>query len=155
MCLHLVEVLVKNCEVVVHREIGTEKFMKTIVSVVKDTTGKTKADAREAHEKALELIQAWGEAFLPKQVSASVKEVGSGLLAANASTSPLVGVAHAQRDPGLRWFVLTYQKLRQQGVKFPKPQMDDKAAPIFTPPVHIPPDTEAERKVDTHSGMCP
>lgn len=117
MCLMLVETLVKNCPPVVHREISTEKFMKAMRSVVKDTKGKTNADAREARTKCLELIQAWGEAFLPKH-----------------------------KDPSLCWFSMTYQQLRREGVTFPKPQMDDTAPPIFTPPVHIPPDTEVERK---------
>ena len=140
MCLFLVETLVKNCSVVVHRSIGTEKFMKAVMAVVSATKGKINADAREVHTKALELIQAWGEAFLPKQVGDMCESWRVVRQVCNSLMLP------PQRDPGLRWFVIAYQQLRQKGVKFPRPQMDTTAAPIFTPPPHIPEDTEPEHK---------
>jgi hypothetical protein len=73
------------------------------------------ARAADTLRKLLELIQAWGEEFLP-----------------------------LQKTHGLGPFVQLYHSLRARGFKFPNPQLDETRPPIFTPPASTEPSRTVE-----------
>ncbi|RLN59603.1 hypothetical protein BBJ28_00013503 [Nothophytophthora sp. Chile5] len=72
LALTLTESLVKNCGDLVHLEIATEAFMNEMESLyrVREKTFQTHANKRgresmEIASRVLDMVQAWGEAFLP------------------------------------------------------------------------------------------
>jgi hypothetical protein len=65
--LSLAETMVKNCGIEVHREIATQPFMDAISAVARKHAFKTSVESRKLAAKALDLIQSWGEAFLPQR----------------------------------------------------------------------------------------
>ena len=69
LTVQLAETLVKNCGARVHASIGgdynsSSSFMRQMVAVAKKYCGKTGAENVEVAELVLDVIQAWGEAFL-------------------------------------------------------------------------------------------
>ncbi|TMW64423.1 hypothetical protein Poli38472_013045 [Pythium oligandrum] len=64
LALTLTEALVKNCNRYVHKEIASEAFMGEMESLYKVHSRKRGRDSMEIESRALELIQAWGEAFM-------------------------------------------------------------------------------------------
>ena len=67
MAVSLIEMLVKNCGMRLHAAIGQASFMDDLVKVAKKYVGKTGEYCRDVAELILDVIQAWGEAFLPRQ----------------------------------------------------------------------------------------
>jgi len=67
MAVSLTEMLVKNCGMRLHAAIGQASFMADLVKVAKKYVGKTGEYCRDVAELTLDVIQAWGEAFLPRQ----------------------------------------------------------------------------------------
>ena len=67
LALHLIECLVKNCGIRLHTAVNDEAFMDDLMKVARKYTSKTGADNRAVAELVLDIIQGWGEAFLPKQ----------------------------------------------------------------------------------------
>jgi len=65
MALELIETVVKNCGPSVHREVATPKFMASMARVARSYSDRTGKENLEVGDKAMDLIQAWGEAFLP------------------------------------------------------------------------------------------
>jgi len=65
MALELIETVVKNCGPSVHREVATPKFMASMARVARSYSDRTGKENLEVGDKARDLIQAWGEAFLP------------------------------------------------------------------------------------------
>eukprot|EP00619_Florenciella_sp_RCC1007_P017934 CAMPEP_0205943426 /NCGR_PEP_ID=MMETSP1325-20131115/60448_1 /ASSEMBLY_ACC=CAM_ASM_000708 /TAXON_ID=236786 /ORGANISM="Florenciella sp., Strain RCC1007" /LENGTH=216 /DNA_ID=CAMNT_0053314235 /DNA_START=17 /DNA_END=663 /DNA_ORIENTATION=- len=63
--LTLTETLVKNCHTAFHKQVATKKFMDSMGAVARNFGSKSGRDDLEVADKALELIQAWGEAFMP------------------------------------------------------------------------------------------
>lgn len=84
------------------------KFLEQMREVAKLTSRKAGRDMIDAHNKALELVQTFGEEFL------TMKE----------------------REPSLAGFVALYHDLRKQGYKFPLAQMDAGRPTVLTPPAH-------------------
>lgn len=68
LAVSLAEALVKNCGQRVHAAIGVDyslsSFMRDMVRAAKRYHGKSSAEAIEVAELLLDVIQAWGEAFL-------------------------------------------------------------------------------------------
>lgn len=95
--LAVAESLVKNCSnnFAVLKHVASTKFMKSMVKLVTRGQSKGGRDNLEAMEKALALIQSWGEAYLSHQ------------------------------DQGVRLFVSTYHQLRIKGLHFPAPIGDN------------------------------
>jgi hypothetical protein len=58
---------VKNGGVLVHAAVGTDAFMKDLAKVARKYSGKRGGDSIEVAELSLDVIQAWGEAFLSHQ----------------------------------------------------------------------------------------
>ncbi|KAM3571980.1 hypothetical protein VYU27_006006 [Nannochloropsis oceanica] len=69
MALDLIETVVKNCGPSVHREVATPKFMASMSRIARNYLDRTGKENLEVGEKAMDLIQAWGEAFLPMSQS--------------------------------------------------------------------------------------
>ncbi|CAM9442757.1 unnamed protein product [Chrysoparadoxa australica] len=67
LALILTETLVKNCGIALHREIASPKFQDQIVKVARKTAFQTSREAMVVSEKVLDLVQSWGEAFLPQR----------------------------------------------------------------------------------------
>lgn len=67
LTLSLAETLVKNGGMRVHAAFGTDGFMKDIAKIARKFNAKTGAENREVATLSLDIIQAWGEAFLPRQ----------------------------------------------------------------------------------------
>ena len=67
LTISLVEALVKNGDVHVHAAVGTESFMKEMAKVARKYSGKGGSENIEVAELSLDVIQAWGEAFLSRQ----------------------------------------------------------------------------------------
>lgn len=67
LAISLAEALVKNGGIRVHAAIATDAFMKDMCKVARRYSGRIGADNIEAAELALDVIQAWGEAFLSRQ----------------------------------------------------------------------------------------
>ncbi|GLE00691.1 hypothetical protein PINS_up009479 [Pythium insidiosum] len=67
LALTLTEALVKNCNRFVHKEIAGEAFMSEMESVYKVHSCKRGHVSMEIEGRALELIQAWGEAFMDQK----------------------------------------------------------------------------------------
>ncbi|DAZ98903.1 TPA: hypothetical protein N0F65_001342 [Lagenidium giganteum] len=65
LALTLTESVVKNCGSLVHAEISTESFMNQMEMLYKIHSNKRGRDSLEITDRVLEMIQAWGEAFLP------------------------------------------------------------------------------------------
>jgi len=65
--LTLTETIVKNCGSRVHREVGTQKFMAQMEKLARTYVQSSDRDALEVCDKSLDIVQAWGEAFLPKR----------------------------------------------------------------------------------------
>ncbi|CAM9455596.1 unnamed protein product [Phaeothamnion confervicola] len=65
LALTLAETLVKNCQMPVHQEIAGERFMTTMANLARQHAHKTSRESLQIADKALDLIQSWGEAFLP------------------------------------------------------------------------------------------
>ncbi|OQS01237.1 hypothetical protein ACHHYP_01608 [Achlya hypogyna] len=63
--LHLVEAIVKNCGRGMRQRIAKPKFMHTMEMLYKEHATKRGRDSLEIQARTLELVQAWGEAFLP------------------------------------------------------------------------------------------
>lgn len=103
MALHLCEMLVMNCKLPVHTALADAKFLAAMERLVKESGKKGTHDAGLVNDKALELLQAWGEAFL------------------------------AQGGTATRPFVETYHRMKAAGTVFPRPQMDPTAVPVLTP----------------------
>lgn len=61
MALELIETVVKSCDISVHKEIGTAKFMATMSFVARYYYGSRSQECIDVSKKALDLIQAWGE----------------------------------------------------------------------------------------------
>ena len=67
LTISLVEALVKNGTMSVHSAVANESFMKEMAKVARKYNGKIGSDNIEVAELALDVIQAWGEAFLSRQ----------------------------------------------------------------------------------------
>lgn len=67
LAVALVETLVKNCGTRLHAAVNDEGFMKELAKTARKYLSKTGAENREVAEIAMDIIQAWGEAFLPRQ----------------------------------------------------------------------------------------
>lgn len=67
LTISLVEALVKNGGMRVHAAVGSEPFMKEMAKVARKYNGKSGSENIEVAELALDVIQAWGEAFLSRQ----------------------------------------------------------------------------------------
>ncbi|ETV93249.1 hypothetical protein H310_12686 [Aphanomyces invadans] len=63
--LHLTEAIVKNCGKSIRTRIAHPKFMSTMELLYKEHRGKVGQSHLLICERVLELIQGWGEAFLP------------------------------------------------------------------------------------------
>ncbi|KDO26674.1 hypothetical protein SPRG_20478 [Saprolegnia parasitica CBS 223.65] len=63
--LHLVEAIVKNCGKGMRQRIAKPKLMHTLEMLYKEHANKRGRDSLEIQARTLELVQAWGEAFLP------------------------------------------------------------------------------------------
>ncbi|CAM9387133.1 unnamed protein product [Ascophyllum nodosum] len=65
--LTLAETLVKNCDTHVQREIASERFMAAMSRIARNHSFKTNRESMAIADQALDIIQAWGEAFLPRR----------------------------------------------------------------------------------------
>ncbi|CCI46030.1 unnamed protein product [Albugo candida] len=65
LALILTESIVKNCGALVHSEIATESFLSQMEALYKTHHERHGRDSVEITERVLEMIQSWGEAFLP------------------------------------------------------------------------------------------
>lgn len=65
LSLTLTESIVKNCGDLVHQEIATEGFMGELEELYRTHANKRGRDSMEIASRVLDMIQAWGEAFLP------------------------------------------------------------------------------------------
>ncbi|CAN0286285.1 unnamed protein product, partial [Ectocarpus sp. 4 AP-2014] len=65
VALTLAETLVKNCHDPVHREIASERFMAAVAKIARTYSFKTNRQSLAIADQSLDIIQAWGEAFLP------------------------------------------------------------------------------------------
>ncbi|POM76914.1 Hypothetical protein PHPALM_5797, partial [Phytophthora palmivora] len=65
LALTLTESVVKNCGDLVHQEIATESFMGEMEALHRLHANKRGRDSMEIASRVLDMIQAWGEAFLP------------------------------------------------------------------------------------------
>eukprot|EP00752_Nemacystus_decipiens_P008460 g7562.t1 len=65
--LTLAETLVKNCHDPVHREIASERFMAAVAKIARTYSFKTNRESLAIADQSLDIIQAWGEAFLPRR----------------------------------------------------------------------------------------
>jgi len=63
--LILTEAIVKNCGRSIHRLIAQPKFMATLELLYKEHSTKRGRESMEISSRILDMIQAWGEAFLP------------------------------------------------------------------------------------------
>jgi VHS domain len=102
----LVEALVKNCGMRVHKAIGADEssssFMREMAKVARKYSTKSGSDSKEVADAVLEVIQNWGEAFLP----------------------------YSKQYPA---FVKTYHELRKDGLPFKTQKTDPDRVPIFSP----------------------
>lgn len=75
LAITLAEAVVKNGGPRVHAAVGNDSFMKDLAKVARKYSGKRGVDSIEVAELSLDVIQAWGEAFLShqKQFPAYVK----------------------------------------------------------------------------------
>lgn len=64
--LTLAETLVLNCHTRFHNEVAESKFMNAMSNVARVNSRKMDRTSVEIADKALELIQSWGEAFRPQ-----------------------------------------------------------------------------------------
>jgi hypothetical protein len=67
LTLALVESLVKNGTMRVHGAIGSDFFMKEMAKTARSFNKKSGTENRLVAQQCLDIIQAWGEAFLPRQ----------------------------------------------------------------------------------------
>ncbi|CAM9944539.1 unnamed protein product, partial [Ectocarpus sp. 13 AM-2016] len=67
VALTLAETLVKNCHDPVHREIASERFMAAVAKIARTYSFKTNRQSLAIADQSLDIIQAWGEAFLPRR----------------------------------------------------------------------------------------
>ena len=67
--LTMIEAVVKNCPHRVLKHVASEKFMKQMMVVARDNQDGADRDSLETEDQVLDLVQAWGEAFLPQSVS--------------------------------------------------------------------------------------
>ena len=67
LAITLVEALVKNGGARVHGAVGTEPFMKEMAKVARRFNGRGGSESLEVSELVLDVIQAWGEAFLSRK----------------------------------------------------------------------------------------
>ncbi|KAF4037417.1 VHS domain-containing protein [Phytophthora infestans] len=65
LALTLTESIVKNCGDLVHQEIATEQYMGEMEALYRTHANKRGRDSMEIVSRVLDMIQAWGEAFLP------------------------------------------------------------------------------------------
>jgi hypothetical protein len=65
--LTLIEACVKNCHMEFHKQVATEKFMGIMAQLAQSGQDRRGREVMEISEKSCDLIQAWGEAFLPHQ----------------------------------------------------------------------------------------
>jgi len=67
LALSLTETLMKNCEDDFYKQIATEKFMGQMIKLAQAHLQSSDREALKVSDHALDLIQAWGEAFLPRR----------------------------------------------------------------------------------------
>uniref|UniRef100_M4BWH7 VHS domain-containing protein n=1 Tax=Hyaloperonospora arabidopsidis (strain Emoy2) TaxID=559515 RepID=M4BWH7_HYAAE len=65
LALTLTESIVKNCGDLVHQEIATEPFMNEMEALYRVHAARRGRASMEIASRVLDMIQAWGEAFLP------------------------------------------------------------------------------------------
>ncbi|KAE8884431.1 hypothetical protein PF005_g16455 [Phytophthora fragariae] len=65
LALTLTESIVKNCGDLVHQEIATEPFMSEMEALYSTHASKRGRESMEIASRVLDMVQAWGEAFLP------------------------------------------------------------------------------------------
>ncbi|CAH0488549.1 unnamed protein product [Peronospora farinosa] len=65
LALTLTESIVKNCGDLVHQEIASESFMNEMEALYRIHANKRGRTSMEIASRVLDMIQAWGEAFLP------------------------------------------------------------------------------------------
>ncbi|KAG1687005.1 hypothetical protein DVH05_005745 [Phytophthora capsici] len=65
LALTLTESIVKNCGDLVHLEIASEPFMNEMEELYRTHANKRGRDSMEIASRVLDMVQAWGEAFLP------------------------------------------------------------------------------------------
>lgn len=117
--------------------------------LVQSHANKRGRDSLEIAARVLDMVQAWGEAFLPYRVRPMLS-VHCMLVGCNADLT----VCYLQNEYPL--FVETYHNMRKKGVVFPK-QYDETRAPVLTPPAHESPATapfatgSIGRRIDTSS----
>ena len=103
LTLTLVDMMVKNADPNFHAMLNNPKFFKNMRKIIDRGNEKGGRDNLEAQEKALMLIQDWGEAFLTR------------------------------REQSTALFVKTYHELRMQGQRFPRNVDVNMKSPVFTP----------------------
>ena len=67
LSLTLIEALVKNCGHRIYTAVNQDSFLKELGKVTRKFNNKTGAESAEVFKLALDIVQAWGEAFLPLQ----------------------------------------------------------------------------------------
>ncbi|CAI5746644.1 unnamed protein product [Peronospora destructor] len=65
LALTLTESIVKNCGDLVHQEIASESFLREMEALYRTHANKRGRTSMEIASRVLDMIQAWGEAFLP------------------------------------------------------------------------------------------
>ncbi|KAL3657910.1 hypothetical protein V7S43_017109 [Phytophthora oleae] len=65
LALTLTESIVKNCGDLVHMEIASEPFMNEMEELYRTHANKRGRESMEIASRVLDMVQAWGEAFLP------------------------------------------------------------------------------------------
>ncbi|KAH7479966.1 TOM1-like protein 7 [Phytophthora ramorum] len=65
LALTLTESIVKNCGDLVHQEVATEPFMGEMEALYRTHANKRGRESMEIASRVLDMVQAWGEAFLP------------------------------------------------------------------------------------------
>lgn len=66
LSLHLVEAVVKNCGARAHLAVNDESFMKDLGKICRKFRNKSDSSSIIISELSLDIVQAWGEAFLPR-----------------------------------------------------------------------------------------
>ena len=123
--LTLAETLVLNCHTRFHNEVAESKFMNAMSNVARVNSRKMDRTSVEIADKALELIQSWGEVIF---------SVGFGQWSAVEFLSPCPSFfrqAFRPQHEVMPLFADTYDGLRKEGLCF---HAGDAKPPVFMPP---------------------
>jgi hypothetical protein len=67
LTMQLIGTLVNNCGAQFHAAMNDEKFMREMGNAIRYFSKRPGAENKDATDVALDLVQSWGEAFLPKR----------------------------------------------------------------------------------------